>query len=50
MKTRLPAERLREKSAATLVTNHLRQRYRFSPVVAEALTDDHGPVDDVCSH
>ncbi len=40
MKTRLPAERLRETSAATLVTNHLRQRYLFSPVVAEALTDD----------
>jgi len=25
---------------ATLVTNHLRQRYSFSPVVAEALSDD----------
>ena len=40
MKTRLPADRLGEKSAATLVSNHLRQRYLFSPVVAEALTDD----------
>jgi hypothetical protein len=40
MKVRLPADRLREKSAATLVTNHLRQRYLFSPVVAEALTGD----------
>jgi predicted transcriptional regulator len=40
MKTRLPADRLQEKSAATLVTNHLRQRYLFSPVVAETLTDD----------
>jgi hypothetical protein len=40
MKTRLPADRLQEKSAATLVTNHLRQRYLFSPVVAKALTDD----------
>jgi len=40
MKTRLPADRLQEKSSATLVTNHLRQRYHFSPVVAEALTDD----------
>ncbi|MBM4466331.1 MAG: DUF1670 domain-containing protein [Chloroflexi bacterium] len=40
MKTRLPADRLQEKSSATLVTNHLRQRYHFSPVVAEALSDD----------
>ncbi|MFQ6016499.1 MAG: DUF1670 domain-containing protein [Anaerolineae bacterium] len=40
MKTRLPAERLQEKSVTTLVANHLRQRYHFSPVVAEALTDD----------
>ena len=40
MKARLPADRLREKSVATLVTNHLRQRYNFSPVVAEALSDD----------
>lgn len=40
MKTRLPADRLEEKSATTLVTNHLRQRYLFSPVVAEALSDD----------
>jgi len=40
MKTRLPADRLQEKSPATLVTNHLRQRYHFSPVVAEALSDD----------
>ncbi|MBL7182885.1 MAG: hypothetical protein ISS50_00380 [Anaerolineae bacterium] len=40
MKARLPADRLREKSMATLVTNHLRQRYNFSPVVAEALSDD----------
>lgn len=40
MKARLPADRLREKSVATLVTNHLRQRYHFSPAVAEALSDD----------
>ena len=40
MKTRSPADRLEEKSSATLVTNHLQQRYLFSPVVAEALTDD----------
>jgi hypothetical protein len=40
MKARLPAQRLQEKSATTLVTNHLRHRYQFSPVVAEALTDD----------
>lgn len=40
MKTRMPADRLQEKSSETLVTNHLRQRYSFSPVVAEALTDD----------
>lgn len=39
MKTRLPADRLQEKTAGTLVTNHLRQRYLFSPVVAEALSD-----------
>lgn len=40
MKTRLSADRLQQKSAAMLVTNHLRQRYHFSPVVAEALSDD----------
>lgn len=40
MKTRLAADRLQEKSPATLVTNHLRQRYHFSPVIAEALSDD----------
>jgi len=40
MKTRLATDRLREKSATTLVTNHLRRRYLFSPVVAEALTGD----------
>lgn len=40
MKTRSPAARLREKTTTTLVTNHLRQRYLFSPVVAEALADD----------
>jgi len=40
MKTKLAADRLQEKSPATLVTNHLRQRYHFSPVVAEALSDD----------
>ena len=40
MKTRSAADRLQEKSPATLVTNHLRQRYRFSPAVAEALSDD----------
>lgn len=40
MKTRSAADRLQEKSPTTLVTNHLRQRYRFSPVVAEALSDD----------
>lgn len=40
MKSRLAADRLQEKSATTLVTNHLRQRYQFSPVVAEALSDD----------
>jgi hypothetical protein len=40
MKTRSAADRLQEKSPTTLVTNHLRQRYYFSPVVAEALSDD----------
>lgn len=47
MKTRSPfprdpvrTDRLQEKSITTLMTNHLRQRYHFSPVVAEALTDD----------
>jgi hypothetical protein len=40
MKTRLAADRLQEKSPAALITNHLRQRYHFSPVVAEALSDD----------
>lgn len=40
MKTRSAADRLQEKSPTTLITNHLRQRYYFSPVVAEALSDD----------
>jgi hypothetical protein len=40
MKARTPADRLQEKSPETLVTNHLRRRYQFSPVVAEALSDD----------
>lgn len=40
MKTRSPADRLQEKAASALVANHLRQRYHFSPAVAEALTDD----------
>lgn len=40
MKTRQSADRLQQKSAVMLVTNHLRQRYHFSPVVAEALSDD----------
>jgi biotin operon repressor len=40
MKTRSSSDRLEEKSAIALMTNHLRQRYHFSPVVAEALADD----------
>ena len=40
MKTRSPSDRLQEKSLTTLMTNHLRQRYHFIPVVAEALTED----------
>ena len=40
MKARTPSDRLQEKSPETLVTNHLRRRYQFSPVVAEALSDD----------
>jgi len=40
LKTRLATDRLQQKSATMLVTNHLRQRYHFSPVVAEALSDD----------
>lgn len=40
MKTRSPSDRLQEKSVMTLMTNHLRQRYHFSAVEAEALTDD----------
>jgi hypothetical protein len=40
MKTRSPADRLEEKSPTTLVSNHLQQRYHFSPVIAEALTED----------
>lgn len=40
MKTRSLSDRLQEKSITTLMANHLRQRYHFSPVVAEASTDD----------
>ena len=40
MKVRSPSERLQEKTKETLVMNHLRQRYHFSPVVAKALSDD----------
>jgi hypothetical protein len=40
MKTRHRRDRLNDKSLTTLMTNHLRRRYHFSPVVAEALTGD----------
>lgn len=40
MKTRSCTDRLQDKSKTTLMTNHLQQRYQFSPVVAEALTED----------
>ncbi len=40
MKTRKAVDRLQEKTSKALVTNHLRQRYKFSPVIAEALSDD----------
>lgn len=40
MKARTSTDRLQEKTPKKLVTNHLRQRYKFSPVIAEALSDD----------
>ncbi|MBU0511943.1 MAG: DUF1670 domain-containing protein [Chloroflexi bacterium] len=40
MKTRTSTDRLQEKTPTKLMTNHLRQRYKFSPVIAEALSDD----------
>ena len=40
MKTRTSTDRLQDKTSTALVTNHLRQRYKFSPVIAEALSDD----------
>lgn len=40
MKTRTSSDRLQEKTPKRLVSNHLRQRYKFSPVVAEALSED----------
>lgn len=40
MKTRLSAERLGEKSAQALLTNHFRERYNYSPAMAEAIFRD----------
>jgi hypothetical protein len=40
MKTRSFAERLSEKSAQALLTNHFRERYNYNPAMAEAIFKD----------
>ena len=40
MKTRSSPERLAEKSAQALLTNHLRERYNFNPGMTEAIFKD----------
>jgi biotin operon repressor len=40
MKTRSSAERLDEKSAQALLTNHFRERYNYNPAMAEAIFKD----------
>lgn len=40
MKTRSFAERLDEKSAQALLTNHFRERYNYNPAMAEAIFKD----------
>ncbi|MCP4685041.1 MAG: DUF1670 domain-containing protein [bacterium] len=40
MKTRLSSERLGEKSAQALLTNHFRERYHFNPAMTEAILKD----------
>jgi hypothetical protein len=40
MKTRTMRHRLGQKTTRSLLVNHLCQRYRFSPAVAESLTND----------
>jgi biotin operon repressor len=40
MKTRSFAERLGEKSAQALLTNHFRERYNYNPAMAEAIFKD----------
>ena len=40
MKTRSFPERMGDKSARAMLTNHLRQRYNFNPGMTEALLKD----------
>ena len=40
MKTRSFSERLGEKSAQALLTNHFRERYNFNPAMTEAIFKD----------
>jgi len=40
MKTRSFPERMGEKSAQGLLTNHLRERYNFNPGMTEAILND----------
>lgn len=40
MKTRSSTERLGEKSAQALLTNHFRERYNYNPAMAEAIFKD----------
>ena len=40
MKTRSFSERLEDKSAQSLLTNHFRERYNYNPAMAEAIFQD----------
>ena len=40
MKTRSSSERLGEKSARALLTNHFRERYNYNPAMTEAILKD----------
>jgi len=40
MKTRSLSERLEDKSAQALLTNHFRERYNYNPAMAEAIFQD----------
>ena len=40
MKTRVFSERLGDKSAQALLTNHFRERYNFNPAMTQAILKD----------